>query len=96
MMADFGSNGLSSPRSMAVPGMNCAIPCAPFGLTALGLKRLSRQMSRTNAMGGKPRDSACCCMMGQTMSTKGLGPAATSPAALIPDSTLATAWFSAA
>ena len=34
--------------------MNWAMPCAPFGLTACGLKRLSFQISRTNGIGGKP------------------------------------------
>ena len=37
-IADFGSNGSSSPRSSAVPGMNWAMPCAPFGLTACGIE----------------------------------------------------------
>ena len=32
------SNGSSSPSERAVPGMNCAIPCAPAGETAYGLK----------------------------------------------------------
>ena len=35
--------------------MNWAIPCAPLGLTALGLNRLSFQISRTKGIGGRPR-----------------------------------------
>ena len=34
--------------------MNCAMPCAPLGLTAPGLKRLSFQMSRTKNIAGNP------------------------------------------
>ncbi len=73
MIADFGSKGSSSPRSAAVPGMNWAMPCAPFGLTACGLKRLSFQIRRTNNIGGRPVASASCRISGQTVSTKGFG-----------------------
>ena len=87
-MAAFGSKGSSRPRSAAVPGMNCAMPCAPLGLTAPGLKRLSFQMSRTKNIAGNPLASACCCISGQTVSTKGLGWfAAISAAAAMPSST---------
>src|SRR5205085_7262955 len=37
-IAAAGSNGLPSPYELAVPGMNCAIPCAPAPDTANGLK----------------------------------------------------------
>ena len=77
----LGLERIVRPRSSAVPGMNWAMPCAPFGLTACGLKRLSFQISRTNGIGGKPLASACCCMIGQTMSTNGLGPAGRGPLA---------------
>ena len=70
--------------------MNWAMPCAPLGLTACGLKRLSFQISRTNGMGGSPLASAWCCMIGQTISTKGLGPASARPAAVAPASTRAS------
>jgi hypothetical protein len=36
-MAWAASNGSSSPMAAAVPGMNCAMPCAPALLTAKGL-----------------------------------------------------------
>ena len=36
----------------AVPGINCAMPCAPLKLTALGLKRLSCQISRMKKSAG--------------------------------------------
>src|SRR5215813_6558154 len=77
-MADFGSKGSSRPRSAAVPGMNCAMPWAPFGLTALGSNRLSSQISRTNGIAGKPMRKACSFISGHTISTKGLGFAAAS------------------
>ena len=44
-IACSGSNGLASPRSAAVPGMNCATPCAPAGLTTCGRNALSLKMS---------------------------------------------------
>src|SRR4029077_1814244 len=37
-------NGSASPCQLAVAGMNCAIPAAPFGLTACASKRLSCQI----------------------------------------------------
>ena len=37
-MAASASNGSSSPYAAAVPGMNWAIPAAPAGETANGLK----------------------------------------------------------
>jgi hypothetical protein len=41
-----GSNGSVRPCQLAVAGSNCAIPTAPFGLTALASKRLSCQITR--------------------------------------------------
>ena len=38
-MARVASNGSSRPYARAVPGMNCAMPCAPAGERANGLKR---------------------------------------------------------
>ena len=61
-----------------------------LGLTACGLKRLSFQISRTNGIGGSPLASACCCMIGQTISTNSLGPASARPAAVAPASTRAS------
>ncbi len=43
-----------SPRSLAVPGMNWATPCAPAGLTAVGRNELSRQMSLVKKSTGSP------------------------------------------
>ena len=57
-MAVATSKGSSSPRSAAVPGMNCAIPCAPFGLTASLRKRLSFQISRVKNPIGRPLSAA--------------------------------------
>ena len=37
-IACSASNGSRRPIAAAVPGMNCAIPCAPARLTANGLK----------------------------------------------------------
>ena len=37
-IACSGSNGSFNPYDAAVPGMNWAIPCAPAGETAFGLK----------------------------------------------------------
>jgi hypothetical protein len=61
--ADFGSactglKGSSKPRSLAVPGMNCAIPCArrPLrvtGPTASERKRLSCQITRAKNSSGR-------------------------------------------
>ena len=59
-----------------------------LGLTAPGLKRLSFQMSLTKNIAGRPLASACCCISGHTVSTKGSGcAAATSTAAAMPFST---------
>ena len=38
--------------------MNWATPCAPAGLTAVGLNALSRQMSRVKKPTGSPSDMA--------------------------------------
>ena len=43
-----------SPRSLAVPGMNWATPCAPAGLTTAGRNELSRQMSLVKNATGSP------------------------------------------
>jgi hypothetical protein len=40
-IARSASKGLASPYASAVDGMNCAIPCAPAGERANGLKPLS-------------------------------------------------------
>ncbi len=53
-IADAGSNGSISPRSLAVPGMNWATPCAPAGLTAFGRNELSRQMSLVKKSSRQP------------------------------------------
>ena len=37
-IAALGSNGSRRPYAAAVPGMNCAMPCAPAGERANGLK----------------------------------------------------------
>ena len=47
-----------SPRSAAVPGMNCAMPLAPTGLTTLERKRLSCQIRRLNSGVGRSFSSA--------------------------------------
>src|SRR5436189_164458 len=51
-MACSGSNGSASLRSAAVPGMNCATPCAPAWLLTLGRKLLSCQISRVKKSTG--------------------------------------------
>src|SRR4029079_7441388 len=72
------------------------MPCAPFGLTALGLNRLSFQISRTKNIGGSFIEAASFCISGQTISTKGFGPAAAKATASIPPSTfLSTSSLSA-
>jgi hypothetical protein len=64
-IASSGSNGLDRPRSAAVPGMNCAMPRAPAGLMALGLKLLSRQISLVRKATGRPRSLADVSIMRQ-------------------------------
>src|SRR4029078_13046578 len=72
------------------------MPCAPFGLTALGLNRLSFQISGTKNIGGSFIEAASFCISGQTISTKGFGPAAAKATASIPPSTfLSTSSLSA-
>jgi hypothetical protein len=44
-VACSASNGSSSPTARAVPGMNCAMPWAPAGDRANGLKPLSTYSS---------------------------------------------------
>ena len=51
--ASKASKLFDRPRSLAVEGMNCAIPSAPFGLTASGRNRLSVQISRAKKSGGR-------------------------------------------
>ena len=60
------SKELARPRIFAVPGMNWAMPSAPTGLTALGSKRLSFQISRAKKSLGKPFRSACAWIRSQT------------------------------
>src|SRR5688500_2591905 len=57
-MACSGSKGSNKPRSCAVPGMNCAIPCAPTGLTAVARKLLSCQINLVRKEMGSPRARA--------------------------------------
>src|SRR6516164_9208404 len=52
-MASRGSKGLERPRQFAVAGMNCATPCAPARLTAVGSNRLSCQISRAKKSVGR-------------------------------------------
>src|ERR1019366_9078776 len=54
-IASSGSNGLARPRSSAVFGMNCAMPCAPAGLIVLGRKLLSCHISRVRNATGRLR-----------------------------------------
>ena len=56
--ATSGANGSARPRQRAVPGMNCAIPCAPAGLTALASKRLSCQINRKKKDAGSSKAAA--------------------------------------
>ena len=55
----MGSRG-STPSSFAVPGISCASPSAPTGLTASGLKLLSARTRLRNNSGGMPWRCAAC------------------------------------
>src|SRR5947209_15919260 len=48
--------------------MNWAIPCAPLGLTALGLNKLSFQIRRAKKLSGKARSCASRAMIEQRIS----------------------------
>ncbi len=67
-MARRASKGSVRPRSAAVPGMNCAMPCAPFGLTASERKRLSFQISRVKKPTGRSWSAAEVSMRSQRVS----------------------------
>jgi hypothetical protein len=73
--AQRGSNGSARPRILAVPGMNCATPCAPAWLTASGLKRLSCQMSRVKNSAGRSFAAAAAASTSQTLCGSGAGEA---------------------
>ena len=70
------SNGSASPRRAAVAGMNWAIPCAPLGLTASAMKRLSRHTRRVKKSTGRRFAAASLSMRSQTVSSGGAGAAA--------------------
>ena len=51
--------------------MNCAMPCAPAGLTAAGSKRLSCQMRRVKSSSGSSLSAAAWASVRQMSSTEG-------------------------
>jgi hypothetical protein len=69
-MASIGSKGSASPRAFAVAGMNCATPCAPARLTAVGSKRLSCQISRAKKSTGRSFSVAAAASASQMFATE--------------------------
>src|SRR6516165_4710843 len=53
--------------------MNCAMPCAPAGLTAVGSKRLSCQIRRVKNSSGRSLSAAAWASVRQIASTEGAG-----------------------
>ena len=68
----------------AVPGMNCATPCAPLKLTALGLKRLSCQISRMKKSAGNSWRAATAASVSHMVSGTGEGAATAVPLVSVP------------
>ena len=62
-------------------------PCAPLGLTACGLNRLSFQIRRTKGIGGRPAGLGLLLHDRTDDIHEGLGPASATPASLAPAST---------
>src|SRR6516164_7209319 len=67
-MASSGSKGLERPRQVAVAGMNCATPCAPARLTAVGSNRLSCQISLAKKSVGRSFSVAAAASAPQIVS----------------------------
>src|SRR6516225_5412570 len=69
-IASIGSKGSARPRAFAVAGMNCATPCAPARLTAVGSKRLSCQISRAKKSTGRSFSPAAAASASQMLATE--------------------------